>query len=77
MFYAMMTGSILGGSAVMLGFGLGTLLPVGVASLGFPLLNQRVRSPRVRTAVGLAIVFFGIATVLFPAEKFAQLCHNG
>lgn len=77
LFYAMMTGSSLGGSAAMLGFGLGTLLPVGAAGIGLPLLCQRARSLRLRAAVGLAIMLLGIATVLVPASTFAQLCHFG
>jgi len=77
LFYAMMTGASLGGSVVMLGFGLGTLLPVGAAGLGLPLLCQRARSLRLRAAVGLAIMLLGIATVLVPASTFAQLCHFG
>jgi len=76
LFYAMMTGSSLGGSVVMLGFGLGTLLPVGAAGLGLPLLCRQARSLRFQTALGLAIMLLGIATVLMPARTFAELCHS-
>lgn len=77
LFYAMMTGAWLGGSVVMLGFGLGTLLPVGAAGLGLPLLYRQTRSVRFRTALGLAIMLLGIATVVIPAATFAGLCHFG
>jgi len=77
LFYAMMTGSSLGGTLVMLGFGLGTLLPVTVGGLGLPWLHQHVRSLRSRGMVGLAIMFLGAATVLVPAPMLAWFCHFG
>ena len=77
LFYAMMTGAWLGGAVVMLGFGLGTLLPVGAAGLGLPLLYRQTRSVRFQTALGLAIILLGIATVVIPAATFAELCHFG
>lgn len=77
LFYAMMTGSWLGGGIVMFGFGLGTLLPVGAAGLGLPLLCQQARSMRIRTALGLVIMLLGIATAVIPAGTFAELCHFG
>jgi uncharacterized protein len=77
LFYAMLTGAAFSGAAVMLGFGLGTLLPVAAAGMGLPLLRQRARSPRFRTIFGLAIMLLGVATALVPAATFAQLCQFG
>ena len=77
LFYAMMTGSVFGGSVVMLGFGLGTLLPIGAVGLGLPLLRQWARSLQFQMAVGLALMLLGVATVLIPSHTFAQLCHSG
>jgi uncharacterized protein len=77
LFYAMLTGSALSGAAVMLGFGLGTLLPVAAAGLGQPLLRQRPGALWYRSIVGWAIMLLGIATAAVPAARFAQLCHFG
>lgn len=77
LFYAMLTGSALSGALVMLGFGLGTLLPVAAAGLGLPLLRQRLGALRYRSIVGWAIMLLGIATAAVPAARFAQLCHFG
>lgn len=77
LFYAMLTGSALSGAIAMLGFGLGTLLPVTAAGLGTPLLLRRARSQRFRAILGLAIMSLGVVTVLVPAATFEQLCHFG
>ncbi len=76
LFYAMLSGSWLNGGVVMLGFGLGTLLPVMAAGMGLPWLRSRASSPWPQRAVGLAILVLGIASTL-PAAQIAEWCGIG
>ena len=56
LFYAMLSGSGLGGAVVMAGFGLGTLPMLIGTGLGLPLLRRRATSVWLRNAVGVAII---------------------
>jgi len=77
LFYAMFSGSWLGGTVVMAGFGLGTL-PVMVATgLGLPLLRRRATSTWLRTAVGLAILAVGIVSAGVSPAAFVAWCRAG
>lgn len=77
LFYAMLSGSWLGGAVVMSGFGLGTL-PVLIASgLGLPLLHRRATSVWLRNAVGLAIITVGIVSAGISPAAFVAWCRAG
>lgn len=74
LFYAMLSGSWLNGGVVMLGFGLGTLPPLLGAGLGLPWLRSRARSPWLQRALGVAIMFLGIASAI-PTATIAAWCR--
>ena len=61
----------------MLGFGLGTLLPLVGASLGIPLLRRRAVSVWLRTTVGLAIMMIGVVSVIISPATIADWCRFG
>jgi sulfite exporter TauE/SafE len=73
----MLSGSWLNGAVAMLGFGLGTLLPMMAAGLGLPLLRQRAQAGWLRTAAGLAIMLLAVGNVLAPAATFPDWCRFG
>jgi sulfite exporter TauE/SafE len=77
LFYAMLSGSWLGGAVVMSGFGLGTLPVLVAAGLGFPLLRRQVVSLRLRNAVGFAIILVGIVSAGITPTAFAAWCRSG
>jgi sulfite exporter TauE/SafE len=77
LFYAMLSGSWLGGAIVMSGFGLGTLPVLVAAGLGLPLLRRRVTSVWLRNAVGLAIIAVGILSAGISPTTFAAWCRSG
>lgn len=77
LFYAMLSGSWLGGALVMSGFGLGTLPVVGGAGLGFPLLRRQAASVWLRNAVGLAIILAGIVSAGVTPANFLAWCRSG
>ena len=77
LFYAMLSGSWLGGAVVMSGFGLGTLPVLIGAGLGFPLLRRRATSVWLRTTVGLAIIMVGIVSAGITPAAFAAWCRSG
>jgi sulfite exporter TauE/SafE len=77
LFYAMLSDSWLNGAVTMLGFGLGTLVPITAVGVGFPLLLQNTHSKRLRTTLGIAIIFFAIGSVLVPATNIAHWCGFG
>mgnify|MGYP000335804831 CR=1 FL=1 len=74
LFYAMLSGRIADGALIMLGFGLGTLPAVTASALGMSSLLAVARTPRVRIAVGLAIVAIGILSAAIPWRTVAALC---
>ncbi|MDP1583856.1 MAG: sulfite exporter TauE/SafE family protein [Bradyrhizobium sp.] len=77
LFYAMLSGSGLGGTLVMSGFGLGTLPVLVGAGLGLPLLRSRATSAWLRKGVGLAIILVGIVSAGITPTTFAAWCRAG
>ena len=77
LFYAMFSGSWLGGTVVMSGFGLGTLPVMIGTGLGLPLLRRRATSTSLRTAVGLAILAVGIVSAGVAPAAFVAWCSAG
>jgi hypothetical protein len=57
---AMLSGSALGGAAVMLAFGLGTVPMLAALGLAGQRLRTRLGERRVRIAAGLVIAAFGV-----------------
>ena len=77
LFYAMLSGSGLGGAVVMSGFGIGTLPVLIAAGLGFPLLRRRATSVWLRNTVGLAIIMVGIVSAGVTPTTFVAWCRSG
>lgn len=77
LFYAMLSGSWLGGAVVMSGFGLGTLPVLIGAGIGLPLLRRRVTASWLRKAVGIAILMVGVASAGVTPAAFVALCRAG
>jgi sulfite exporter TauE/SafE len=77
LFYAMLSGSWLGGAVVMAGFGLGTLPVMIGTGLGLPLLRRRATSVWLRNAVGLAIIMVGIVSAGVTPTAFVAWCRAG
>ncbi len=76
LFYAMLSGSVAGGGAVMAGFGLGTLPSVTAVALGISSLRRLARARTARVWVGLAIMGLAAASVAVPALASAGFCFN-
>lgn len=74
LFYAMLTGSLIGGVTVMAGFGLGTIPAVTMAALGLGALRQAARQARVRVAVGVLLIGLAIGSAAMPAALWTALC---
>ena len=74
LFTALLTGSALGGMAMMAAFGLGTLPGVTLAALGLTRLARFDGNRLVRAGVGLAIALFGLFTVLPGSPINGILC---
>ncbi len=77
LFYAMLSGSWLGGAVVMSGFGLGTLPMLIAAGLGLPLLRRRATSVWLRNTVGVAIIMVGIVSAGVTPANFVAWCRSG
>lgn len=77
LFYAMLSGSWLGGTLVMSGFGLGTLPVLIGAGLGLPLLRRRATSVWLRNGVGIAVIMVGIVSAGISPAEFAAWCRSG
>jgi sulfite exporter TauE/SafE len=71
LFYAMLSGSWLGGALMMLGFGLGTLPALVGTGLGILLLRRWATSVWLPNTVGLAILMLGIMSAIMPAATMA------
>jgi sulfite exporter TauE/SafE len=65
--FAMLAGSAVGGAAAMLGFALGTVPSVTVATLGVSQLQRLSRTPGARLTVGGGLILLGIGTLVVPA----------
>jgi uncharacterized protein len=76
LFYAMLTGGVWSGAAVMAGFGLGTTPSVTAAALGVSRLRSLARAPNARVAVGLSIMALAAASMAVPALKVGGFCLN-
>ncbi len=74
LFYAMLSGSALGGGAVMAGFGLGTLPSVTTVALGISSFRRLAGVQAARVWVGLAIIAIAAASVAVPALASAGFC---
>jgi sulfite exporter TauE/SafE len=74
LFYAMLSGSALGGGAVMAGFGFGTLPSVTAVALGISSFRRLARIQQARVWVGLAIIAIAAASVAVPALASAGFC---
>jgi len=77
LFYAMLSGSRLGGAVVMSGFGLGTLPMLIAAGLGLPLLRRRATSVWLRNTVGVAMIMVGIVSAGVTPTNFVAWCRSG
>jgi len=74
LFYAMLSGSALGGAEVMAGFALGTLPSVTAVALGLSGFRRLGEIKRARIAVGLAIMVIAALSVAAPVARIAALC---
>ena len=74
LFYAMLSGSALGGAEVMAGFALGTLPSVTAVALGMAGFRRLGDIKGARLAVGLAIMTLAALSVAVPAASIAALC---
>ena len=74
LFYAMLTGTPLRGGLTMLGFGLGTALPLAAVGLGIPFIGNRAAAPAMRLVFGLAVIAVGVAGIAFSTREIAILC---
>ena len=73
---AMATGTVRGGSMVMLGFGLGTLPSILMVALGVAWLRALGEKPGLQIAIGVALIMLASATVLIPPRTFELLCGH-
>ncbi|WP_315783874.1 MULTISPECIES: sulfite exporter TauE/SafE family protein [unclassified Bradyrhizobium] len=76
LFYAMLSGSWLGGAVAMGGFGVGTLPALLAAGLGLPVLRRRATSTWLRNMVGLTIVTVGVMSAVIPPSTLAAWCRS-
>ena len=77
LFTAMLSGSALGGSSVMLAFGIGTLPGLIGVTAGFGALRALGSRQSLRRVVGLAICILGFLTVWAPHGNLAAICAPG
>jgi uncharacterized protein len=77
LFTAMLSGSALGGSSVMLAFGIGTLPGLAAATAGFGALRALGSRQSLRRAAGLAICILGFLTVWVSHGKPDAICIPG
>jgi sulfite exporter TauE/SafE len=74
LFYAMLSGSALGGAAVMAGFALGTLPSVTAVALGLSSFRRWGEIHGARVAVGLTIMAVAALSVAGPVATIEALC---
>lgn len=76
LFYAMLSGSWLGGVLAMSGFGLGTLPVLLGAGLGLPMLRRRAPAGWLRNTVALAIIAVGFVSAGMSPSTLAVWCRT-
>lgn len=76
LFYAMLSGSWLGGALAMSGFGLGTLPVLLCAGLGLPMLRRYATVGWLRNTVALSIIAVGIASAGVSPSTLAVWCRS-
>jgi sulfite exporter TauE/SafE len=74
LFYAMLSGSALGGAAVMAGFAIGTLPSVTAVAFGLSGLRRLGEIEGARVVVGLTIMAIAALGVAGPVATFEALC---
>lgn len=74
LFTAMLTGTALGGAVFMAGFGLATMIPVGLTAFGVTSLAAIEHKGRARIAIGLIIALFGASTIIPGSPTNGLLC---
>lgn len=74
LFTAMLTGTALGGAVFMAGFGLATMIPVGLTALGVTSLAAIEHKGRARIAIGLFIALFGASTIIPGSPTNGLIC---
>ncbi|MGD9785761.1 MAG: sulfite exporter TauE/SafE family protein [Hyphomicrobiaceae bacterium] len=74
LFTAMLTGSALGGIIFMSGFGLATMIPVGLTAMGVATLASIEAKGRARIAIGVLIALFGASTIIPGSPTNGLLC---
>lgn len=74
LFTAMLTGTALGGVVFMAGFGLATMIPVGLTALGVTSLAAIEHKGRARIAIGIVIALFGASTIIPGSPTNGLIC---
>lgn len=76
LFTAMLTGTAAGGLIFMGGFGLATMIPVGLTAFGVSTLAGIESRGRSRIAIGLAIALFGASTIIPGSPTNGLICKT-
>ncbi|MBL8564081.1 MAG: sulfite exporter TauE/SafE family protein [Hyphomicrobiaceae bacterium] len=76
LFTAMLAGTAPGGALFMMGFGLATMIPVGLTAFGVSSLAKVEADGRARIAIGVVIALFGASTIIPGSPTNGLLCLN-
>ncbi len=76
LFTAMLAGTASGGALFMMGFGLATMIPVGLTAFGVSSLAKVEADGRARIAIGVVIALFGASTIIPGSPTNGLLCLN-
>lgn len=76
LFTAMLAGSALGGVLFMAGFGLATMIPVGLTAFGMSSLARVEADGRARVLIGVVIALFGASTIIPGSPTNGLLCRD-
>lgn len=74
LFTSMLAGTTLGGVVFMAGFGLATMIPVGLTAFGVTSLAKVEAEGRARIAIGVFIAVFGASTIVPGSPTNGLLC---
>ncbi len=77
LFTALLSGSSIGGSTIMLAFGVGTLPGLAATVAGYRSLTALASHRELRLAAGLAIGILGFLTVWIPHVDSGAICAPG